>query len=77
MDRIKKNIAPFDEVGAVLKVKFSSAYISSQIDIMLKMQTENPTEAIGKAKEFIESCSGIHTSGEKKPAGFETTHSVL
>lgn len=56
MDRIKNNIAPFDEVGAILKAKFSSVYISTQIDLMLKMQTENPTEAIGKAKEFIESC---------------------
>lgn len=39
-----------------LKEKFSSEYISSQIDAMVAMQTNNPTEAIGKAKELIESC---------------------
>lgn len=39
-----------------LQENFSSEYLSKQIEIMLKMQTENPTEAIGKAKELIESC---------------------
>ena len=39
-----------------LKEVFSSEYISTQLDIMLKMQDENPTEAIGKSKEIIESC---------------------
>ncbi len=39
-----------------LRSRFSSDYISSQIDLMLRMQNENPTEAIGKAKELIESC---------------------
>jgi hypothetical protein len=56
MDRIKLNITPFTAAGEGLKEKFSSEYISSQIDTMLKMQIENPTEAIGKSKEFIESC---------------------
>lgn len=39
-----------------LKIVFSSEYISAQMDIMLQMQANNPTEAIGKAKELIESC---------------------
>lgn len=39
-----------------IKREFSSEYISSEIELMVKMQTENPTEAIGKAKELIESC---------------------
>lgn len=39
-----------------LKERFSSGYISTQLDIMIKMQEENPTEAIGKSKELIESC---------------------
>ncbi len=56
IDRIKLNLTPFTDAGETLKEKFSSAYISMQIDIMLKMQNENPTEAIGKSKEFIESC---------------------
>lgn len=39
-----------------IKREFDSDYINSQIDLMLKMRHENPTEAIGKAKELIESC---------------------
>lgn len=39
-----------------LKKAFDSEYISAQIDLMLNMKDENPTEAIGKAKELIESC---------------------
>lgn len=35
---------------------FSSEYINKQITIMLDNQSTNPTEAIGKAKELIESC---------------------
>ena len=56
MDRIKLNLTPFTDAGETLKEKFSSEYVSTQIDIMLKMQNENSTEAIGKSKEFIESC---------------------
>ena len=40
----------------VLKNKFSNKHIDSQIDIMLDMQDKDPTEAIGKAKELLESC---------------------
>ena len=35
---------------------FSSEYINKQMSIMLENQSTNPTEAIGKAKELIESC---------------------
>lgn len=35
---------------------FSSEYINKQMTIMLDNQSTNPTEAIGKAKELIESC---------------------
>ena len=38
-----------------IKVKFSSDYINSQIDIMLANVEHNPNIAIGKAKELIES----------------------
>ena len=40
-----------------IKEAFSSDYINKQVDIMVQMQKEHPTEAIGKAKELIESCS--------------------
>lgn len=39
-----------------LKEVFSSDYINKQIDIMMRMVKEHPTDAIGKAKELIESC---------------------
>ncbi|MDD5807075.1 MAG: abortive infection family protein [Eggerthellales bacterium] len=39
-----------------LKGKFSSEYMASQIDLLMRMREENPTEAIGKAKELLESC---------------------
>lgn len=39
-----------------LKKKFDSDYTSDQINLMVKIKDENPTEAIGKAKELIESC---------------------
>ena len=35
---------------------FSSEYINKQMSIMLENQSTNSTEAIGKAKELIESC---------------------
>ena len=39
-----------------LQQEFSSEYLSSEMNLMMKMQEENPTEAIGKAKELVESC---------------------
>jgi len=56
IDRIKGITSSIVVAGEALKERFSSEYISAQIDIMMKMQSENPTEAIGKAKELIESC---------------------
>jgi len=56
VDRIKGSVSPNSVSGEHLKEVFSSEYISKHIEMMLKMQLENPTEAIGKAKELIESC---------------------
>lgn len=39
-----------------LEEAFSSDYMNHQFKIMIQMQDTNPTEAIGKAKELIESC---------------------
>ncbi len=47
---------PLAPTATTLKEKFSSEYLSAQIDLMLGMQASNPTEAIGKAKELVESC---------------------
>lgn len=61
--RCKATIERINSIGTIitpsineLKEKFSSDYISAQIELMIKMQRENSTEAIGKAKELIESC---------------------
>ena len=56
MDRILNITTPLAVNAAELKEKFSSEYLSKKIELMLKMQNENPTDAIGKAKELIESC---------------------
>ena len=56
----KKHSSPLADFSTVLasniKEAFSSEYIDWQMQIMMSMQSENPTEAIGKAKEIIESC---------------------
>lgn len=51
-----KDIINISETTKSLKMAFGSDYISTQIDLMLSMKDDNPTEAIGKAKELIESC---------------------
>lgn len=56
MDRVLNIATPLAPNAVKLQEKFSSEYLSKQIDLMLKMQVENPTDAIGKAKELIESC---------------------
>lgn len=77
MDRIKLNITPFTDAGETLKEKFSSDYVSAQIDIMLKMQSENPTEAIGKSKEFIESCCKTILESSQEPVNKDWNVSQL
>lgn len=56
MDRVLNIATPLASNAAELQEKFSSEYLSKQIDLMMRMQNENPTDAIGKAKELIESC---------------------
>ena len=56
MNRVLNNRTPLAVNATELQEKFSSQYLSKQIELMLKMQSENPTDAIGKAKELIESC---------------------
>ena len=63
-----------EEASNALKKKFSSDYMNQQIDLMVKMCTENPTEAIGKAKELIESC--CKTIIENLDENFSNSESV-
>lgn len=62
----------------VLKIKFSSEYINSQIDLMLEMVDRNPTEAIGKSKELLESCCKeiCKNLGENKQDNLKLTQLV-
>jgi len=56
LKKVSDESAILIEHAEELKKKFSSEYLNQEIDLMYKMQKDNPTEAIGKAKELIESC---------------------
>lgn len=56
VDRLEGSIVVITQTAEELKMKFSSEYLSRQIDLMVKMQVSDPTNAIGMAKELIESC---------------------
>ena len=56
IDRELHTMTPVNQAASYLKERFTSDYLDKQIDLLSKMRTENPTEAIGKAKELIESC---------------------
>lgn len=57
-DIIKKynKVEPNEEIAKSVDEAFSSEYISQQIKLMLSTQETYPAEAIGKAKELLESC---------------------
>lgn len=40
----------------IIEDMFTTQYMRQQIRLMIEMQDDNPAEAIGKAKELIESC---------------------
>lgn len=47
---------PFEGASEYLKEQFSSEYMTAQINSLMELRTTNPTDAIGKAKELVESC---------------------
>ena len=55
-DREQSSDAPIAAAAAYLKTSFDSDYMNEQIDLLIRMRTENPTDAIGKSKDLIESC---------------------
>ncbi len=59
INKLKGSTSVLGKTADDLKEKFSRDYLAQQIDLMVQMQTTNPTEAIGKAKELIESCCKI------------------
>ena len=56
LEREKSGINPFTQSSERLKEQFSSEYMSQQIDALNTLRNENPTDAIGKAKDLVESC---------------------
>ena len=56
VQRIRGIGIPLAPVAEELKAQFSTEYMNAQIELMLSLCDENPTEAIGKSKELIESC---------------------
>ena len=55
-DRELSLTSNIDNQIAYIKTKFTSDYMQDQIELLMEMRTRNPTEAIGKAKELVESC---------------------
>ena len=56
IDRLEGSTVVIAQTAEELKTKVSSEYLSRQIDLMVQMQVSDPTNAIGMAKEMIESC---------------------
>lgn len=56
MNKMEGGSSVIAKTADSLKDKFSSEYMSKQIELMVSMQSTNPTNAIGMAKELIESC---------------------
>ena len=56
MDRLEGSTSIITKTADELKDKFSSEYMSQQMELMLSLRSSNPTQAIGLAKELIESC---------------------
>lgn len=56
LDKLKNENLFVKQASEELKEKFSSEYMNKQITLMMDIQDKNPTSAIGKAKELIESC---------------------
>ena len=55
IDKYKK-AEPNAKIAKAVEESFSSEYMSQQIKLMLENQDCYPAEAIGKAKELVESC---------------------
>lgn len=56
IDKLEGSSSIITKTADDLKYRFSSEYMSQQIELMISMQSTNPTNAIGMAKELIESC---------------------
>lgn len=55
-DREKNAAQSISSSMEYIKSQFSTDYMNSMIDLLATTRISNPTEAIGKAKELLESC---------------------
>ena len=60
-----------------LEATFTSEYMHQQIDTLFKSRETNPTEAIGKSKELIESCCKTILEDRDEPCNKEWTLTQL
>lgn len=56
LEREKARDNPFGKSSEYLVEQFSSEYMTAQITSLMELRTTSPTDAIGKAKELVESC---------------------
>lgn len=65
LTELPNNNAHMTLFAETIKEKFSSNYLNQQFDLMIEMKNQNPTEAIGKSKELIETCCKNILENEK------------
>lgn len=81
--KCKDILSKHDSVGAnglivkSIKKSFSTDYMSQQIRLMIDSQEQYPAEAIGKAKELIESCCKTILEGLSVPIDKDWTFQQL
>ena len=56
VEREKSIASPYKQSADFIKKEFSSESTNEQVDLLMKMRIEHPTDAIGKSKEVLESC---------------------
>lgn len=56
VEREKSIASPYKQSADFIKKEFSSESMNEQVDLLMKMHIEHPTDAIGKSKEVLESC---------------------
>lgn len=55
-EREKRAVQSVSPSMEYIREQFSTEYMNSMIDLLAETRISNPTEAIGKAKELLESC---------------------
>jgi len=70
LDRARGTNPAVAQLAGELKAQFNGEYIKAEIEAMIPLQKTNPTDAIGKAKELVESC--CKTILERKDIAYDS-----